>query len=227
MHSFSFSLKYAVFFLGTCKQIAECGLEECKWNTSPTIRRKEHGVYTGFYVFFVLALADLTIRLPFVQKGAVAPAHLFHQTREAALEGAWLAHSAPGASGCWLSNKDALCLQYVVWQRRGLTWAAWRIGHYTKTLVRLSTLCRETAKIQTKPQSSHQYSLETHLAVILLVVQGKGYNQIFYPCLPHCPADLYLLNLKSYSNVLRPFLSTLPFSFFFFFISVHTLNSSV
>lgn len=28
LHSFSFSLKYAVFILGTCEQISECGLEE-------------------------------------------------------------------------------------------------------------------------------------------------------------------------------------------------------
>lgn len=56
LHRFSFSLKYAVFILGICEQISECGLEACKGNTSPTIRIKEHGVYTDFYVYSLSCL---------------------------------------------------------------------------------------------------------------------------------------------------------------------------
>jgi len=58
-------------------------------------------------VFFVLAIAGLTVGLLFVQKGAVTPAHLFQQTREGVLESAWLVCSPQGISGYRLYNKAA------------------------------------------------------------------------------------------------------------------------
>lgn len=60
------------------------------------------------------------------------------------------------------------------------------------------------------------------------MVKEKGDTSLFIPvCHIHRLTDFYLLNLKSFSNVLRPFSSTLPFSFFlivFLFLSVNTLN---
>lgn len=48
LQSFPFWLKYAVFILGTCSQISEYGIAECKWSTSPTVRVKEYGDYTVY-----------------------------------------------------------------------------------------------------------------------------------------------------------------------------------